>query len=151
MAARIANFVQSNIFTKCTNILPRRGGIFEKTTQKTLCNRCLRFRNHTTSSKFIFVVFFCQGWSPQGSGACTAFHINLCLCIIFLNMFVGYNGEKRSMDKPQKRKVLRKIKAEICSQNISNPEMEKAARSRKRVLELINNKIISQARIDLTP
>ena len=47
---------------------------------------------------------------------------------------LGYNGEKRSFDKPQKRKVLRKIKAEICSQNILNLEMEKAARSRKRVL-----------------
>ena len=48
--------------------------------------------------------------------------------------FLGYNGEKRSFDKPQKRKVLRKIKAEICSQNMLNPDMEKAARTRKRVL-----------------
>jgi hypothetical protein len=51
----------------------------------------------------------------------------------FLEMFVGYNGEKKSMDRPQKRKVLRKIKAEICSQNMLNPAMEKAARSRERM------------------
>ena len=37
------------------------------------------------------------------------------------------------MDRPEKRKVLRKIKAEICSQNMLNPEMEKAARLRQRV------------------
>lgn len=49
---------------------------------------------------------------------------------------VGYYGEKRSTDKPQKRKILRKIKAEICSRNMANPDMEKAARSQKRVLAI---------------
>ena len=82
---------------------------------------------------YVLSCFIIYNGIPQGS-CVNRIVFNRSLRPVKIFFVLGYNGEKRSFDAPQKRKVLRKIKAEICSQNISNLEMEKAARSRKRVL-----------------
>lgn len=64
--------------------------------------------------------------------------INLCSRCLCSHSYTTsrYNGVKRGLDNPQKRKILRQIKTDIYTKNMSDPDMEKAARTRKLLVPL---------------